>query len=325
MLMKGYCLLCQKDVNLLIVDKKRKYQDEVMNIEYDGKVALCPYCKEEIYNDEVIKYNQDKIKETYSLEYEIITKDEIKEIIEKYKIGKRPLSLLLGFGEITITRYLEGYVPTPKNSKLLKLILSSPSDYYSILQMNKNNITDIAFKKSEQATKSLLGIKTNDDTIEEVSRYIVNKIDTTNMALQKLLYYIQMFYMGFYHKHAFSSLCSAWQYGPVFGSIYYKYKQFDKNTIVDVKPYSELDKDLKETVDCVIKYFGCYVGSVLKTFTHLEEPWINAYNTENKIIEKSAIKEYGEKIIQMYNMKSVLEINKYSRLMISKYYEKTDI
>lgn len=28
-----------------------------------------------------------------------------------YKIGKAPLSLALGFGEVTITRYLSGQIP----------------------------------------------------------------------------------------------------------------------------------------------------------------------------------------------------------------------
>ena len=35
----------------------------------------------------------------------VITKKEIEEILIKYNIGKKPLSLVLGWGEVTIIRY----------------------------------------------------------------------------------------------------------------------------------------------------------------------------------------------------------------------------
>ena len=38
--------------------------------------------------------------------------NDIKKIMDIYKIGKAPLSLALGFGEVTIPRYLEGQVPS---------------------------------------------------------------------------------------------------------------------------------------------------------------------------------------------------------------------
>ncbi|MBQ8293742.1 MAG: DUF4065 domain-containing protein [Bacilli bacterium] len=316
---KDYCLICNKYVDSIILEKENEYKDDIMDIKYISKIAICPHCGEELFNDQVVKYNQDKIVETYKLEYEIITKEEILEILKKYNIGKRPLSQLLGLGEITITRYLDGYVPTLKNSKILKSILYSPSDYYSILQMNKNNIKEVAFNKSEKATKEILDIESKDSTIEDAAKYIVNNAEITNLALQKILYYVQMFYIAIYKTHAFNSRCNAWEYGPVFGSVYYKYKKFGKNIIIDETPQNELNEDLKNTIDNVLKYFGCYTGLVLKSFTHQEDPWINAIKSENKIIEKSSLKEYGEKIIKKYNICKINEINKYSEYMFKQY------
>ena len=314
---KEYCLICNENVNVIVQDVKKKYQDEHISIEYEGKVAKCPKCGEELFNDYVNKYNQNKIHEKYKIDYEIITKEEIQQILKRYNIGKRPLSLLLNFGEITITRYLDGYTPTPKNSKVLKEILYSPSDYYSILQMNKNHIKDTAFKKSEDATKKLLNISSDDNTISDVSKYIVSKIEVTNLALQKLLYYIQIFYKGFYDKWAFISRCSAWDHGPVFGAIYYQYKSFGKSIIENNEPEEIiLDIDLKLIVDNVIKYFGCYSGSTLRAFTHNERPWNDAYQSEDKIIEKQVLKEFGDEILTKYAIKNVTEINKYSESMI---------
>lgn len=315
---KEYCLMCNEDVNVIIHDVKKKYQDEYISIEYEGKIARCSKCGEELYNDYVTKYNQNKIQEKYKIEYEIITKEEIEQILKQYNIGKRPLSLLLNFGEITITRYLDGYIPTPKNSKILKEILYSPSDFYSILQLNKNNIKESAFNKSEAATKKLLNISSEDNTILSVSKYIVSKTEVTNLALQKLLYYIQIFYKSFFDKWAFISKCSAWDHGPVFGAIYYEYKSYGRSIIEeDESEKITLDDDLKLIVDNVIKYFGCYNGSILRAFTHSEKPWNEAYQTEEKIIEKQVLKEFGEEILNKYYINNVSEINKYSESMIN--------
>lgn len=317
-----YCLICKKNVIPLIMMKNKKFKNDEMDIEYEGKIAKCPICEEEVYDDDVIKYDREKILETYKIEYEIISEEEIIEIMKKYNIGKRPLSLLLGFGEITITRYLTGYVPTPKNSKILKKILYSPSEYYSILQMNKDKINETAFLKSEKATKKLLDINASDQLIDEVSKYIINHLEISNLSLQKLLYYIQMFYMSIYEKPAFTNKCSAWEYGPVFGSIYYKYKSFGRNIISEDTSEYVFEEDLKETIDTVLKYFGCFSGPVLMYFTHQEEPWKKAFQTESKIIEKNDIKIYGDKIIKEYNINNISEINNYSNKLFENYLKK---
>ena len=49
-------------------------------------------------------------------------------------------------------------------------------------------------------------------------------------------------------------------------------------------------------MDAVIKYFGIYSANTLEYFTHQEEPYLKAIKSESKVIEKSDIKEYGEKI-----------------------------
>lgn len=58
---KDYCLLCNEYVDSIIIDKTKKYEDDLVSMEYEGKVAKCPICGDEIYNDDVIKYNQEQI------------------------------------------------------------------------------------------------------------------------------------------------------------------------------------------------------------------------------------------------------------------------
>ena len=307
------CVSCRVNVEFEVIDVEYEYEDEEVSLKYIGKKALCKKCGKEIILDEIEDYNQSQFEMEYKRLNEIITKEEIYEVIRKYKIGKRPLSLLLGFGEVTITRYLEGYVPTRRNSVVLKKILANPENYYYILMANRNNISNVAFNKSYQATLQYI-----DDKIVEVAKYIVTKTDVTPKGLQKLLYYIQLFSMRFLENPAFVSSCKKWEHGPVFGKIYHQFKEHGYNVIkTDETLELKVDNELLEIINEVIKSFGCYSANVLEKFTHQEKPWIET--AENEIIEKDLMKEFVLDICEKYEINTINDIRKYSKIMFESY------
>ena len=73
-------------------------------------VAVCSECGEEMSLPGLIDRNVQEIDDQYRAYEGLVTKDDIENLMSIYNIGKAPLSLALGFGEITITRYLEGQV-----------------------------------------------------------------------------------------------------------------------------------------------------------------------------------------------------------------------
>ena len=139
--MKSFCGVCNKMVDYIIEDAKCENEVVGIVVTYDSKVAKCIHCGEELFVDEVEDYNQIQFEAVYKRIAKTITIEEINEILLKYNITKRNLPLLLGWGEITITRYLDGkYIPSKKNSDELKKILNSPDYYYSLLEDNKDLI-----------------------------------------------------------------------------------------------------------------------------------------------------------------------------------------
>lgn len=322
----SYCDQCQKENNYKIInniDYEIEYENKL--IHYIGKKAICECCGNELFNEEVEAFNQKAFENAYIEKFDIISTNQIDEIIKKYNIGKRPLSLLLGWGETTISRYYQHYIPSVKKSQILKTILKNPNEYYEYLITNKERISKVAYKKSKAKLDLILNIKDENTSIEDeiiskVAKYIINKVEITPMGLQKLLYYIQVIYSYFFQKAIFISKCSAWEHGPVFGKIYYEYKQYGHNqitneTIEEIK----LEENLKRVVDAVIKFFGCYSAKTLEFFTHNEDPWLNVENKKNKIIEKSEMKKFGEKLVKENNVSSIEEIYKYSSKMHEKY------
>lgn len=325
---KEYCEKCLKEKEYKIINNVEfEIEYEKKNVKYIGKKAICIDCGSELFSEEVEEFNQKAFEEAYIKQFEIIKVEEIDEIINKYKIGKRPLSLLLGWGETTISRYYQNNIPSIKNSKILKNILNKPNVYYDYLITNKEKISAVAYKKSKAELDVILEIKDSntrleDETIIKVSKYIIDKIDITPMGLQKLLYYIQVIYSWLYKRAIFISKCCAWEHGPVFGKIYYEYKSFGYNPIKkNDENEVELDEELKEVVDNVIKFFGCYSAKTLEFFTHREEPWLNALNKQDKIIEKSDMRKFGERISSEYQISSINEIYKYSQKMYEEYFK----
>ena len=314
-----YCPVCQKENEFVVTNKKTNYVEGDICFDYIAKVASCKKCGEELFVEEINKENQNAFEEAYREASNIITNDEINQILDKYRITKRNLPLVLGLGEMTITRYLdEGYVPSKKISDLLKEILNNPETYFDYLRKNKENVKESVYKKSKNQVDSLLNINSNDQLIEDVAEYIIiNNDETTNLVLQKLLYYVEVFYMLFKGKKLFESSCRAWEFGPVYGRIYYEFKDYGYRPIDKDFEETNLDSELREIIDEVIKNFGVYSGKVLSSFTHTELPW---ENTELKeIIDESLIFEFANNIKEELKINSINDIHKYSEMKLAEY------
>lgn len=318
---KVKCVECGNEVKYKVVKENYVYEEDGMEIEYEGKKAICSKCKSELLIDEIEDYNQEQFEKAYKEMNEIITIDEINEILEKYNIGKRALSIVLGFGEITITRYLDGYIPTPKNSKYLKKILKTPAEYYAMLIKNGSRISKTAFKKSKECCEKMLDMNNKDNTIINVSNYIgYNYKDTTPLRLQKLLYYIQMFGLAFLGKPIFYNECKAWDHGPVYSEAYFEYKSNGREPIVVNKRIElNVDEDAKKIIDSVLQAFACYSGEVLAYFTHCEVPWNKAKDEGMQIVDREDILNQGKQIIKEYKINNVDQLSKYSEKMFKKY------
>lgn len=249
---------------------------------------------------------------------DIVANEDIKIIMDKYNIGKRPLSIILGLGEVTITRYLsDEYKPNARNSELLYSVLNDPSLYLTYLEKNKDKISSIAYRKSKIAVSKILNLSDEkDELLENVAEYIVeNNIETTNLSLQNLLYYCQLFNYVLFGKPMFKSTCTVWEHGLVYKNVYYKYKMNGNNPIESTNSIS-IDLDTKELVDAIIDNFGCFSGAVLCYFTHNESLWKKSFDI-NSNIDNSDLKSFANKIKEEYQINDISDIEKYVKVSIT--------
>jgi putative zinc finger/helix-turn-helix YgiT family protein len=331
--MKGFCEKCHEMVEYSIKEVKKEKNIKGKNIKYIGKEAYCNECGSEIFVPEIRDYNLAMLDKAYREKEGLISVAEIELILKKYDVGKRPLSLLLGWGEGTLTRYLDGDIPSKQYSDILKRLLSDSNYMKEILEQNKDKITDLAYRRISNALeKNEIAVETiePEDKIDYVVKYLLtNSLDITPLALQKLLYYAQGFYKAFTGEFLFHNNCEAWVHGPVYRSIYYKYKDYGYNPIEE-KNYNygeiKLTAVEKELLDSIIRNFGCYSGKVLEKMTHVEEPWratrkgLSDNEGSDRIIAKELIAKYFNEIKSKYDMLNISDIRDYSTDLFSKIY-----
>lgn len=305
-----------KDVSKVTVIRGKQYH-------YVGKEANCEECKSEIFVPNIHDYNLEKLDHAYRQQEQLVTISEIREVLEKYKIGKRPLSLLLGWGEVTLTRYVNGDIPTKQYSDILKRLGRDQSFMLDILERNKDLITQKAYRVSKEAIAKL---QENNDIpstqtkkIEEVANYLLYKNDDiTPLTLQKLLYYAQGFCKVFTGTYLFEDDCEVGSHGPVYRVIFNKYKvyQYD-NLEVNYDSTNQLTQIEKEILDCVINTLGCYSGKSLEKMILFDLPWEVAHleledNDPGKpIMEKEEIDNCFNTMKQAYNLVAISDIKKY--------------
>lgn len=322
---KGFCEECNNLVEYEIKEINDKTEIKGKKYNYKRVVGNCKKCGEEISSNEINDENLIRIDKAYRNDENIITTEEINKILSKYKIGKKPLSKLLGWGEVTLIRYLNGDVPSKFYSDQLYKILNDEKYMNKILEDNRDSITERAYNNVKSAIMELRETTSEfsiESEIELIAEYIIAiGKEITPLALQKILYYAQGFYKAFFGKFLFEDDCQAWVHGPVYVNIYEKYRDFKSANIsidIDYDIEDIIADEKREILDVIIKYFGYYNGKALEKMSHYETPWINARKgllpteNSNNIINKNDIKEYFEKVKNKYDMLNILDIKKYS-------------
>lgn len=323
---KTFCEECRNDVDYAVSSAKLTGRIKDKEYHYVGKEAHCADCGAPVFVQELSDFNLRALYDVYRKENGIIPLEMVLAIPEKYSIGKRPLSLLLGWGEQTFSRYCDGDMPTRQYSDTLMRIWDDPAFYSQLLEENKGKLKSaLAYEKSRKAVDALLSRRKDTEAkIDTVIQYLLNRCeDITPLALQKALYYIQGFYYAFYQVFLFPEDCQAWVHGPVYRDIYFRYRDYHFDPIE--RP-ADFDTDVFSSgeiaiFDSVINHLCCYSGKVLESFTHNESPWLKTRSDlpagapSERIIDKKLIGEYFSAVKAKYNMMNPADIKSYSRDM----------
>lgn len=328
---RDFCIECRKETEYFLqkkdIVKTIRDKDYVFCI----TVAVCEECGEEMSIPGLIDKNVQEIDEQYRAVEGLVSIEDIERLMKIYKIGKAPLSLALGFGEVTIPRYLEGQMPSREYSDIVKAALTSPVYMKQKLMKNRDRLTDAAYKKALAAADSIESLFSVSDKMLRTIAYVFEKLEeVTPLMLQKLLYFIQGIYSALYGKPVFSEDCRAWIHGPVYPDVYDMFRDFKYNPIDDARfALLEGNKDAltdeeEKVIDLVVNTFGMYGGKVLEKITHNEDPWMEARKgygdsiPSSELLQKDRIMKYYIAVNQKYGIDTEAGLRTYICDMLAK-------
>lgn len=319
-----FCAECRKETAYEI--RKEIQKETIRDKEYAFTFTkvYCRECGEEMSVPGLIDLHIRERDEQYRAAEGIISVEDIRKLMKIYNIGKGPLSLALGFGEVTISRYLDGQLPSKAYSDIMTKALSEPEYMEKLLRENREKVGETAYKKTAKAIAELKELFHVSEKMLMSVAYIFEQMqEVTPLALQKILYYIQAVYMVFFDRPLFEENCAAWQHGPVYENIYFLFRDFKYNPIDDNRfvlftgKAKKLSVDEKKVMDLIIASFGKYSGKVLEKITHSEEPWLNAregygiHEPSNIMMEKDNIKEYFKTVSQNFKIDTLEGLEDY--------------
>lgn len=324
---KAYCDKCgrQQPYRIGSVPMVGRLKDEAYT--YTGQEARCRGCGQRLKVAEIDEANLRVLYDLYRQQKGIVPLEQVRALPKRYAIGKRPLSKLLGWGELTFTRYYEGYMPSRQYSEVLKRLYEEPAFYKELLEKNREAIgSERSYEKSLRAVDKLLSFTTEqgETKIDLAARYLLYKCeDITPLMLQKALYYMQGFAYAFLGEFPFEEECEAWAHGPVFKEVYMRYRDYryepeEKKEEFDT---TEFTAGEKAVYDSVINSFCCYSGKVLERITHNEAPWLaargslplSAYSEE--VMDRESLGQYFLAVKEKYSMVNPGDIRAYAEDM----------
>lgn len=319
-----FCVECREETMYHIQRVSRTKCIKGKDYLFEFYETVCSKCGGTVNIPGLTDSNAKEADRQYRLQENIVSIEDIYDLMELYKIGKAPLSLALGFGEITITRYLAGQVPSKEYSDIIRRALESPRFMMERLLENRDKIGETAYKKAMNAAKELEPLfALSEKMLLSISYIFKTAEEVTPLALQKMLYFIQGIYMVLCGTEFFSEDCEAWAHGPVYADVYEVFKNFKYNPIDDTRfamlqnRSSELSENEKHVINLVVESFGMYSGKTLERITHGEAPWRNARagclpdEPSNEAIPKEAIREYFSEVAEQFDISSVNGIRNY--------------
>lgn len=122
----------------------------------------------------------------------------------------------------------------------------------------------------------------------------------TNLKLQKLLYYAQVWHLAVYKKPLFNDKIEAWAFGPVIRDIYRVYKNC---CFLPIKRASDnkkvLSKQQAAFLNKIYETFMPFTASQLTHMTQLEEPWLKAYRKDKiAVISQESMKSFYSEMLK---------------------------
>ena len=284
--------------------EKCEYKDLIFDVELE-------YYYDDIINEYYVDVslgneNLKRIRNEYRRLKKLLTDNEIKEIREQYNLSQRDFSIILGFGEVTITRYESKTVQEKSHDEIIRQS-RNPKVFLEYLRNNKdkyielngiNKYNDLCNFVIELSKDINVLINLYSDIDRGNSRFVVSKFKTiiskikdkrnslTKTTLAKLLWYIDCLSYKIYNKSLTGLVYKSMPYGA-YPEMYDQILN-DKDIVIkvlwindyecylidDVIAIDDLTEDEEKIIEFVVEKFKNFNTKQLVEYMHQEKAYV---------------------------------------------------
>ena len=196
---KRLCTCCMEEheVQTVIVREKATFKGK--KITYEASYLYCDMADELYMDEQQMQENDITLKDAYRKSEGLLTSSDISAIRAKFGISQSDLSILLGWGQKTITRYESHQVQDKAHDTILKKIDQDPEWFLLLLNDSKENLSAGSYQKYLNAAVVLYE-KDRDAYLRKAieadyARFQTNKLfhGNVNLSLDKAVDMIRYF------------------------------------------------------------------------------------------------------------------------------------
>lgn len=143
------CCMEEHDVRKVLVKEKNIFKG--ICVVYDAEYFYCDRADETYVNEEMISANDIAMKNAYRKANGLLTTDEIIAIRARYGVSQSDLSLLLGWGGKTITRYESHQVQDNAHDTILRKLDDDPEWFLTLLKSAKDLLSSASYNKYQKS------------------------------------------------------------------------------------------------------------------------------------------------------------------------------
>lgn len=290
------------------MDKIVKFKENCSIKETTFEVELEYYYDEkndEYYTDcELTNKNLKIIRNKYREINNLLTDDEIKKIREKYGLSQKDFAIILGFGEITITRYETKQIQEKAQDSIIRLA-ENPLKLLEFLENNKQRYINAYSLKKYNKLKEQINKMLNSNEFTGNEQYSIEKtkavikellssgFEITKTKLAKLLWYSDFLNYKYYN----TSITGLEYFHLDFGAYPKNFEiilndkdikvnveysdEFTKKTIISCNSNFDLSSNEIDVIKKVTDKFKNYNSKQLVEYMHKEKAYLDTLQGEN--------------------------------------------
>jgi putative zinc finger/helix-turn-helix YgiT family protein len=309
---KVLCPECDRLVDHRVETRTETYRVRDDTITVKAEVAVCSECGGDISIDEFDDATLRAAFAEYRRRHNLMQPEEIKRLRSRYGLGQKAFARLLGWGDVTLSRYETGSLQSDAHESALRLA-EDPSTVRRLLAMNGHKLSrdqtaslEACLEELESASalpvaredRAMYSSGQSSTKLAEMLVFFAGQPKMWRTKLNKTLFYADFLHCKRHGAPITGALYAHMQFGPVPADFYGLQTRLVADESIDEVLADEGDctgtlfvarrsanesvfsAEETETIRFVAAYFAGWSASRISRYSHAEPAWTETVDRE---------------------------------------------